>query len=46
VPQIFNAQRFEARLDHLPTVMRIVDACMALPAFSQTQPSACPDAQA
>jgi maleylacetoacetate isomerase len=46
VPQILNAQRFEARLDQLPTVMRIFDACMALPAFSQTQPSACPDAQA
>jgi maleylacetoacetate isomerase len=46
VPQILNAQRFEARLEQLPTVMRIFDACMALPAFSQTQPSACPDAQA
>jgi maleylacetoacetate isomerase/maleylpyruvate isomerase len=46
VPQIFNAQRFEARLEPLPTVMRIFEACMALPAFSQTQPSACPDATA
>jgi maleylacetoacetate isomerase/maleylpyruvate isomerase len=45
VPQVFNAQRFDCRLDHVPTVMRIHDACMALPAFDQTQPSKCPDAQ-
>ncbi len=45
VPQVFNAQRFDCRLDGLPTVMRIVDACMELPAFQAAQPSACPDAQ-
>jgi maleylacetoacetate isomerase/maleylpyruvate isomerase len=45
VPQIFNAQRFDCRLDHLPTVIRIFEQCMGLPAFSQTQPSACPDAE-
>lgn len=44
VPQIFNAQRFECRLDHVPQVMRVFDACMALDAFARTQPSACPDA--
>ena len=44
VPQIFNAQRFKCRLDHVPQVMKVFDACMALDAFSQTQPSACPDA--
>jgi maleylacetoacetate isomerase len=44
VPQIFNAQRFECRLDHVPTVMRVFEACMALPAFDATQPSKCPDA--
>ena len=44
VPQIFNAQRLECRLDHVPTVMRVFEACMALDAFSATQPSACPDA--
>ena len=44
VPQIFNAQRMNCRLDHVPTVMRVFDACMAEPAFSTTQPSACPDA--
>ncbi|MEO5732701.1 MAG: maleylacetoacetate isomerase [Rubrivivax sp.] len=44
VPQIFNAQRFEARLDHVPQVMRVFDACMQLDAFSSTQPDRCPDA--
>ena len=43
VPQIFNARRFDCRLDGLPTVMRVFDVCMALPAFQAAQPSACPD---
>jgi maleylacetoacetate isomerase/maleylpyruvate isomerase len=45
VPQIFNAQRFDCRLDHVPTVMRVFEACMTLPAFEATQPSKCPDAE-
>jgi len=45
VPQIFNAQRFQCELGHVPHVMRVHAACMALPAFTRTQPSACPDAQ-
>jgi maleylacetoacetate isomerase/maleylpyruvate isomerase len=44
VPQIHNAQRFECRLDHVPTVMRVFEACMQHPAFASAQPSACPDA--
>ena len=44
VPQIFNAQRLDCRLDHVPTVMRVFDACMALDAFDLAQPSRCPDA--
>ena len=44
VPQIFNAQRMNCRLDHVPTVMRVFAACMAEPAFASSQPSACPDA--
>ena len=44
VPQIFNAQRFDCRLDHVPQVMRVFDACMKLPAFDKTRPEACPDA--
>ena len=45
VPQIFNARRFDCRLDHVPTVMRVFEQCMTQAAFSQTQPSACPDAE-
>ncbi len=44
VPQIFNAQRFSCDLTHVPRVMRAFAACMNLPAFADTQPSACPDA--
>lgn len=44
VPQIFNAQRMDCRLDHVPTVMRVFGECMALEAFTASQPSACPDA--
>jgi maleylacetoacetate isomerase/maleylpyruvate isomerase len=45
VPQIHNAQRMACRLDHVPTVMRVFESCMALDAFAKTQPSACPDAR-
>lgn len=44
VPQIFNAQRFNCRLDHVPHVMRVFEACMKLPAFEDTRPEKCPDA--
>jgi maleylacetoacetate isomerase/maleylpyruvate isomerase len=44
VPQIFNAQRFKCRTDHVPQVMRVFDACMQLDAFDKTRPEACPDA--
>jgi maleylacetoacetate isomerase/maleylpyruvate isomerase len=44
VPQIFNAQRFAVDLKPYPTVMRIFDACMRLPAFDAAQPSKQPDA--
>ncbi len=45
VPQIFNAQRFKCRLDHVPTVMRINEACLALPAFAESAPGLQPDAE-
>jgi maleylacetoacetate isomerase/maleylpyruvate isomerase len=45
VPQIFNARRFDCRLDHVPTVMRVVDECMKLPAFERAAPAAQPDAE-
>jgi maleylacetoacetate isomerase/maleylpyruvate isomerase len=44
VPQVFNAQRFDCRLDHVPNVMRVFDACMQLDAFEATRPEKCPDA--
>ena len=44
VPQIHNAQRMNCRLDHVPTVMRVYESCMAEAAFASTQASACPDA--
>jgi maleylacetoacetate isomerase/maleylpyruvate isomerase len=46
VPQIFNGQRFNTPLDGLPRTMAAFEACMALPAFQQSQPSACPDNEA
>jgi len=45
VPQIFNARRFDCRLDHVPQVMRVFDACMKLDAFEKTRPELCPDAE-
>lgn len=45
VPQIFNAQRFAARLDHVPTVMRIHQHCLTLPAFAESVPALQPDAE-
>ncbi|MCE4553228.1 maleylacetoacetate isomerase [Roseateles cellulosilyticus] len=44
VPQVYNAQRFACPLDDFPIVRRINDACLALPAFANTRPEACPDA--
>jgi maleylpyruvate isomerase len=44
VPQIFNAQRFDCRLDHVPNVMRVFAQCMKIDAFEKTRPEACPDA--
>ena len=44
VPQIFNAQRLACRLDHVPKVMRVFDACMHHAAFESTRPEKCPDA--
>ncbi|MBC7940524.1 MAG: maleylacetoacetate isomerase [Chitinophagaceae bacterium] len=45
VPQIFNARRFDCQLDHVPQVMRVFEQCMKLPAFEDTRPEACMDAE-
>jgi maleylacetoacetate isomerase len=43
VPQIFNARRYDCRLDHAPTILRIFDACMQLSAFDAARPEKQPD---
>jgi maleylacetoacetate isomerase len=45
VPQIANAQRFNCDLSHVPTIMRIHDACIALDAFANAAPAKQPDAE-
>jgi len=45
VPQIFNARRFDCRLDHVPTLMRIFDHCMELAPFVEAGPERQPDAE-
>lgn len=45
VPQVFSAQRFQVDLAPYPTIMRIHDACAALPAFQQAHPARQPDAE-
>jgi maleylacetoacetate isomerase len=45
VPQIFNAQRLNCSLAHVPHVMRVFEACIQLPAFERAQPKHCPDAE-
>ena len=45
VPQIFNAKRYDCDLAPYPTVTRIFEVCMKLPAFDRAQPSKQPDAE-
>jgi len=45
VPQIINAQRFNCDLAAYPSAMRVFEACMALAAFDEAQPSKQPDAE-
>ena len=45
VPQIFNARRLHCNTAGVPQVMRVFDACMQLPAFEETRPEKCPDAE-
>src|SRR5271170_137056 len=45
VPQVFNAQRYALDLTPYPTLMRIFEACMAVPAFDRAQPGKQPDAE-
>jgi maleylacetoacetate isomerase len=45
IPQIANAQRMNCDLSRMPTIMRINDACLALPAFVNASPARQPDAE-
>jgi maleylacetoacetate isomerase len=38
VPQLFNARRFNVDLAPYPTLARIDEACLALPAFDAARP--------
>jgi len=44
VPQVFNARRFGVNLDAFPTITRIEQACLELPAFQRARPENQPDA--
>ena len=46
VPQVFNARRFGVDMSAFPTIVRIEQACLALPAFDQARPEHQPDANA
>ena len=45
IPQTYNARRFDVDLDDFPTLVGIVDACNAMPAFQAAAPEAQPDAE-
>ena len=45
VPQMANARRFNCDLSGMPTLVRIDEACRALPAFEKAAPQNQPDAE-
>jgi len=45
IPQIWNALRFNCAMDDYPTLRRVYDNAMLLPAFEQAAPAAQPDAE-
>lgn len=45
VPQVYNAQRWGARIDACSELLRINAACLAHPAFAATHPERVPDAE-
>jgi maleylacetoacetate isomerase len=44
IPQVANAVRYECPLDGYPTIRRITEECLKLPAFDRAQPHLQPDA--
>ena len=45
VPQVFNSKRVNLDLAPFPRIRSVFDACMAVPAFADAQPSRQPDAE-
>lgn len=45
VPQLYSARRFATPLEHLPKILAVEAACVALPAFQAAHPSAQADAE-
>jgi len=45
IPQLANARRFNCDLAEFPTLMRIEEQCLALPAFANAAPEKQPDAE-
>jgi maleylpyruvate isomerase len=45
VPQLYNARRFACDLSSCPTLVKIDEACCALPAFANAAPENQPDAE-
>jgi maleylacetoacetate isomerase len=46
VPQVYNARRFGLDMAPYPTIVRVEQACLALPAFDAARPENQPDAPA
>ena len=46
VPQIYNARRFDVDMSQFPTMARIEQQCLGLPAFEAARPENQPDAPA
>jgi maleylacetoacetate isomerase len=44
IPQLYNARRFAVDMTPYPTLLRIEEACLALPAFDAARPEKQPDA--
>ena len=44
IPQVANARRFDTPLEAFPTIRRIEETCLALPAFQRAAPQVQPDA--
>lgn len=46
IPQVYNAHRFHCSMDDYPTIARINEYCLSLPAFAEARPELQPDVPA